>query len=444
MESDSRDPRPPRHAAGSRALLPAAGIPWLYFAFAHGCLLAAFVIVAVQPALPGPFFLHPRMAAVVHLVTLGWITSSIFGAFYFVAPLTMRMPFRPGWADRIAFVCYATGSVAAVAQFWSGDYERVAWAAALVLAAALHVTLRTAAGLPSALGGWPVKLHVALAFANLIAATVFGMAVGLNRVHGWFAWSPLAAAYAHLHIAVVGWATMMFVGLAYRLIPMIVPTAMPRGRSIAASAILIEGGLAVLVNALMSDAAWAAAGGLLIVAGLASFVVHVRLALKDKLPPPASLPRPDWATWQTHVALLWLAVAAILGPVLSFGGTGNWRIAAGWWYGVAGLIGFLAQVIAGMQGRLVPMYAWYGAFEAGGYTPPPVTVHTLASHRLALWNFVVWTAGPPALAAGLAAQSRWLITSASIMMLTGVVLNATQLARTYVRARRSGRSARRA
>ena len=438
MESDSRDAGRPRQAPESRALLPAAGIPWLYFAFAHACLVAAFAIVAVHPALPGPFFLHPRMAAVVHLVTLGWITSSIFGAFYFVAPLTMRMPLRPGWPDRLAFICHALGTVAVVAQFWSGDYQRVAWAAALVLAAALHVTARTAIGLPSALGGWPVKLHVALAFANLIAATVFGMVVGLNRVHGWFTWSPLAAAYAHLHIAVVGWATMMFVGLAYRLIPMIVPTAMPRGRSIAASAILIECGLAALVNALLSGAVWAAAGALLIVAGLASFVVHVRLALKDKLPPPAALPRPDWATWQTHVALLWLAIAAILGPLLSFGGTASWRVAVGWWYGVAGLIGFLAQVIAGMQGRLVPMYAWYGAFEAGGYTPPPVTVHRLASHRLALWTFTVWTAGPPALATGLAAQSPALITAASALMLLGVVVNAAQLARTYFRARPSG------
>jgi hypothetical protein len=131
----------------------------------------------------------------------------------------------------------------------------------------------------------------------------------------------------------------------------------------------------------MSGSAWTPAGALLIVAGLASFVIHVRLALKDKLPPPAALPRPDWATWQTHVALMWLLIAAVLGPVLSFGGTAAWRVAAGWVYGIAGLIGFLGQVIAGMQGRLVPLYAWYGAFEAGGHTPPPVAVHALASHR---------------------------------------------------------------
>jgi hypothetical protein len=420
-------------APTSRTLLPAGGIPWLYFAFAHACLAAAFAILAFHPSLPGPFFLHPRMAALVHLATLGWITGSIFGAFYFVAPLTMRMPLRPDWGDRIAFACYAAGVTIAVWQFWSGDYERMAWAATLAVIAALHVSARVAIGLPSALGGWPVKLHVALAFANLIAASTFGIVVGLNRAHAWFVWPPLASAYAHLHIAVVGWAAMMFVGLAYRLIPMIVPTAMPKGASIAASAILIETGLAVLVNSLMRASAWTTAGALLIVAGLMSFVMHVRLALKKKLPPPAALPRPDWATWQTHVALLWLLLAAVLGPALSFGGPGHWRITAGWWYGVAGLIGFLAQVIAGMQGRLVPMYAWYVAFEAGGHAPPAVAVHALASQRLARLNFIVWTAGIPALAIGLATQRHAVIVAASLTMLAGVLLNATQLARTYVR-----------
>src|SRR5205814_10376490 len=106
--------------------------------------------------------------------------------------------------------------------------------------------------------------------------------LGLDRVHGWFAWSPIAAAYAHLHLAIVGWAAMMFVGLAYRLIPLIVPTAMPTGATMAISAILIESGLAVLVPALMRGSRVTAAGALLIVAGLGAFVVHVRLALKQK------------------------------------------------------------------------------------------------------------------------------------------------------------------
>jgi len=210
------------------------------------------------------------------------------------------MPFAAGWLDRTAFTAFAIGVIGMVAAFWSVQYGTMVWPATLVAAAVLNVAIRTWRGLTAAVVPLPVKLHVALAFGNMIAASVFGMVVGSNRTHGWFTWSPLSSAYAHLHLAVVGWATMMFVGLAYRLIPMIVPTAMPTGRSMALSAVLIESGLIVLVVALMKQSSWQAAGAWLIVAGLSSFVIHVRLAIQRKLPPPAALPRPDWATWQTH------------------------------------------------------------------------------------------------------------------------------------------------
>jgi hypothetical protein len=88
---------------GRRALLPAPEIPLLYFGFAHICLALALAVLAVRPDLPGGFFHHPRMIAVVHLVTLGWISGSILGAFYIVGPLALRLPLRPGKRDRVAF-----------------------------------------------------------------------------------------------------------------------------------------------------------------------------------------------------------------------------------------------------------------------------------------------------------------------------------------------------
>jgi hypothetical protein len=112
-------------AAGSpearRAFLPAAGLPLLYFAFAHICLALALAVLLVRPDLPGGFFHHPRMIAVVHLVTLGWITSSILGACYIVGPLALRLPLRPGWRDRAAFGSFAAGVTGVVCHFWTGE-----------------------------------------------------------------------------------------------------------------------------------------------------------------------------------------------------------------------------------------------------------------------------------------------------------------------------------
>jgi hypothetical protein len=409
-----------------RALVPSAGIPLLYFAFAHACLALACAVVAVNPTLPGAFFLHPRMVAVVHLVTLGWISGSILGSFYIVAPMALRMPFRPGWGDRAAFAGYALGVAGMVSQFWSGDYSRMAMFALFVIAAVLHVSVRAWSGLFVAVAPWPVRLHVALAFANMVTASLFGAAIGANRSAGWFAWSPVGAAYAHLHVAVVGWATMMFVGLAYRLIPMIVPAAMPSGMSLAASAVLIQSGVMVLAWALLHGSSGTAAGALLIVAGLVSFVMHVRRVLRHRLPPPAALPRPDWGTRQTHMALLWLLVAAGLGFYLALPGPGERVVTWGWTYGTAGLIGFLAQVIVGMQGRLLPMHAWYGAFEAAGHKPPARSAHSLVHPGFGRAIFFAWTLGVPALALGLARDVPVLVSAACAVLFAGVVMGGVQ------------------
>ena len=413
-------------ARDRRALVPTAGIPLLYFGFAHACLALALAVLLVRPDLPAGFFHHPRMIAVVHLVTLGWISGSILGAFYIVGPLALRLPLRSGWRDRAAFGSFALGVAGMVAHFWIGEYSGMAWSALMVAAAVLHVAVRAWRGLPASNAPWPVKLHVALAFVNILLASVLGLLVGLNRMYGWLPWAPMSSAFAHAHLAAVGWAVMMVVGLSYRLIPMIVPAEMPKGRGLAVSAVLLEIGILGLTVALIAGSPVAPLPAVIILAGLASFVAQVRQIIKRKRPPPAALPRPDWATWQTHAAFIWLIVAALSGLALVLPIPPAWTITIGWIYGTAGLVGFLAQIVVGIQGRLLPMYGWYRLMERGDMQPPAVSAHSLASHGLAKAIMITWAAGIPMLAIGLAAGILPAIAAGSGVLLAGVALNATQ------------------
>jgi len=410
-----------------RGLLPAGGIPLLYFAFAHLSLALALAVLLVRPDLPAGFFHHPRMIAIVHLVTLGWITSSILGAFYIVGPLALRMPLRPGWRDRAAFGSFAAGASGIVSHFWIGEYSGMAWSAVLVAAAVLHVAVRAWLGLRSSPVPWPVKLHVALAFANMMFASLLGMLIGLNRIYGWFAWSPMSAAFAHAHLAAVGWAVMMVVGLSYRLIPMIVPAEMPNRRTMAVSAVLLEIGTLMLAVMLISGSTWTPVAAAIIIAGIASFVQQVRQIVGRKLPPPPALPRPDWSTWQTHVAFVWLLVTACTGLLLTLPASSTWVIELGWIYGTAGLVGFLAQIVVGIQGRLLPLYGWYRLMESNQMRPPARSAHALPSHRLAKAILVTWTLGVPFLVLGLMSGSHVMIAVSAAVLLAGVWLNATQV-----------------
>ena len=76
-------------SARRAALVPGSRLPLAYFALAHASLAAALVALVASPDLPGGFFYHPRMIALVHLLTIGWISGSILGSFYVVAPLAL-------------------------------------------------------------------------------------------------------------------------------------------------------------------------------------------------------------------------------------------------------------------------------------------------------------------------------------------------------------------
>jgi hypothetical protein len=47
---------------------------------AHVALALAFAAIAIDPRGVSGFFYHARMLAIVHLVKLGWITTSMLGS----------------------------------------------------------------------------------------------------------------------------------------------------------------------------------------------------------------------------------------------------------------------------------------------------------------------------------------------------------------------------
>ena len=403
-----------------RALLPDAALPLTYFVGAHVALALAAGALVLDPALPGAFHYHPRMIAVVHLVTLGWISASILGAFYIVAPLALGMPFAARVSDRVACAAYWIGTLGMVSGFWRADYTQVGiasigviWGLGLVAARAL-IGLRTAR-LP---GG--VSLHVALAFGNVLLAGVIGAVFAAGRTSGLVTVSPMALAGAHAHLAVIGWAVMMIFGVSYRLVPMFLPAAMPVGRGLYTSAVLLEVGALGIAAALLagvSPAPWA----LCVVAAFLAFARQARQILRQRRPRPHEMQGRDWSTWQTHVALLYMIVASGLGIWLALGRAPASVI---WAYGVAGLLGYISQTVVGIQGRLLPLLGWYRAMAQRDGEPPPRSAHRLTSGWATLGILVAWLAAVPLLGAGLMSERPAAIATGAALLLASTVLQA--------------------
>jgi hypothetical protein len=409
--------------------MPARTLPWLYFACAWIFLALAFGAIAWDPRGTAGFFYHARLAGIVHLVTLGWITMSILGALYVVGPIALSIPMPAQRADTAALASVVLGIIGMVSHFWIEEFGGMAWSGLMVAAGILHVGGRVLRGLRRAPIHGAVKLHVGLAFGNIAAAATAGVLLGFDKVHHFLPGFVLANVLAHAHLAAIGWVSMMIVGIAYRMVPMLLPARPPRGKTMYASAILLQVGAVGLFVTLTLQSQWVALFAVTTVAGFAVFVAHVVLMFKSRRRQHVDLPSPNHAIQHVLAALGCLGVAAVLGLILAVADLSEVTLRLALAYGVFGLIGFFAQMIAGVQLRLLPLLAWFtaasGVTDRGSFGSP----HAATSTRLASIAFILWIWGVPALATGFALDAIPLLTAGAVALEAGVIIGAIQAVR---------------
>ena len=408
-------------------------MPLLYFAFAHACLATAMAALALQPRSLLGFFYHPRMLAVVHLVTLGWISASILGSVYVIGPLAFRMPLPARRADYAAFGAFAVGVTGMSSHFWIDSPGGTAWAAGLVSVAMAHVAARGLASLRSAPVPGEARLPMALAFLNMFGAAILGLAAAVHKVTPFARVSQLDLVYAHAHLAAVGWGAMMVVGAGYRMLPMILPAAMPRGAAAYASAVALEIGVGGLAWSFLAEGRGLPVPAVLAVAGLAAFLSRVAWMLRNRRPAPAELRRPDWGTGHALQAMAYLVAACGLGLYLAVAERSETTLALASVYGILGLLGFLSQIVVGVESRILPLFAWLWAFADRAHAELPPSLHGAGVRPLQALIFSCWTVGVPLLAFGLGADRAPALSLGASALFVAVVASLANMAAVLVR-----------
>ncbi len=413
----------------ARSQLPPRLLPILYFGVSHIALAIAFAAVAADPRGVAGFFYHARMLAIVHLVTLGWITASILGSLYLVGPIALRVQFPASWLDYCAFGLVTLGIVGMVAHFWLQEPGGMAWSAVTVSTGILMVGVRVVRQLSKSALPRAVSAHLVLAFANIAGAATLGVLIGFDKVHHFLPGFVLANVFAHAHLAAIGWASMMGVGVAYRLLPMVLPAQMPVGRRLWISAVLLEVGVLGLFTTLLLRSRFVWAFALTIVAGFAMFLSQVVWMVRRPRPRPPGLRTPDPAVLHAGASFASLAIASMLGMWLALAEPSPWALRIAMAYGVFGLVGFLAQLVVGMEGRLLPIFAWYWAFANTNFKGPVPSPHDMAWRPVQELVFVLWLFGVPSLAGGLAFDAVPFARAAAWSLLIATLLDTVNVIR---------------
>lgn len=419
-------------------------LPVSAFALAHLAAAVAFAALILDPEAFLLTHLHPHVLRAVHAFTLGWITLTAVGATWVVGHLALSMRMRATRLDGVAVVALAVGALGVAFHMGDGLWRGVGWSGLAVLMALLWLALRVWHALWRATSPIVIRLHVAAAYANLLLASGLGTAIA-------FAWLPphvphTVALVLHAHVAVVGFATLLAVGVGYRLLPMILPAAPPPAPVMWTSLIALQAGvLSFLVRLFVDSTAVGVSAGAALSVGVLAFLVGVGSMLARRRPPPRDLRRPDPAALLVLQAVVSLLAALVVGLWLA----GRPEPAAGpraTVYGALGLVGFLGQMIAGVGFRLLPWLAWRHAFDAGvgaggsAHLPTPPNAMGWCSAR---WVAVGgWGAGLVLMVSGLGSEAPALLRASGCALVLAVLAGVAHLAVLVRHCRSDARAAR--
>ncbi|MBI2216862.1 MAG: hypothetical protein HYU51_06145 [Candidatus Rokubacteria bacterium] len=412
---------------------PAPILPLAYLVTASSALvLAALGVVVLAPALAGHYY-QPRVLALTHTVTLGWITTTILGASYQLVPLVLV---RTLWSERTAWWTLAAlmaGLVGMVSHFWLGHWSGLAWAAALVLVAvAAHVvnvglTLR-------GLGRWSFTARLlAGALAGLSATAVLGLVLGADKVFHVLGGDLFATLHAHVQLALLGWVLPMVVGVSARVYPMFLQAREPEGRAGSVQlAGLALGVPAVVLGLVTGLRPLVVLGALAVAAAVVGHLVWIGTIVRT-----GRRPAIDWALSFALTGTLFVVPATAVGLALALDVVSGPRFALV--YAVLVLGGWASLTIVGMILKIVPFLVWYlayGPFVGRASVPKLGDVSVPAAERIAYALLVPGMAG---LAFAVGVGSPVLIRLAGLVVLAGTLGFAVALLRMlrHVTARRT-------
>lgn len=414
--------------AGGSALL----LPGEHFAAAL-CFLAAGSVglIWVAPELANGLYLSPHVVAVTHCFTLGWLSTTIFGALYQLLPVVLRVPIRSTWWGHASFWSYAPGVALFAGGLAAGSLPIRHVGVALVAFGIVSLVINVALSLRAAPRRGVVWAAIAVALTFLVSTVGIGLTLLRSLDTGFLAGERVRVLALHFHVAMIGWLLIMVVGISYRLLPMFLlahldTTKLTRNAiaSLAAGVVALAAGLlpqTTALNGRLADVlAWA--GIACIEAGLLFYLEQARRVYKARM-----RPKLDAGLRHVAMALVFMSVSAVLGPVVFYEGSAHSRLGVA--YVTMALLGGLVLLAVGQFYKIVPFLVWISRFRNDLGRRKVPSVGDLYSARVAHCGFLALSLAIVLLVTGETLGALLIVRAGALSFATGVGLFVSQMLR---------------
>lgn len=413
--------------AAARARATSAPLWYLYSAVVALVLFCTGLIALAPEAVDST--LTPHVLALLHLATLGVLTTAIMGALWQLLPVILVVPAPPAWMTRAHYPLWLAGVAVLVAGFWSGWWPALAAGGSLVVLGAVlfaAAMLRTIAVAPRR----PLAAYfVAAGLVYLVLVVLGGLMLAVDLQTGFLGDRLLRVLPAHLLLGFAGWGVGTVMGVSYKLAPMFALAHVRDERPGWLCFGLLNGGLVALALGLLGG--WPPAVGLvpatLIVLAVLVFTADTVRILRSRH--KKTLEPTQW-----H-ALTGLGFLLVCGAATVRAATG----APGWWFdgrtatalGLLFLLGFVAQTIMGYLYKIVPFLVWNRRYAplVGRQRVP--LMRDLIRERAAWLTFWLYNAGLICLLAAVLWERTLIGAAATMVALATWIFGANLLAVLY-------------
>ncbi len=419
VESGAGALRPPP-AGGAVPLVTGARLPLVFIVGGLAALGGAAAWLACTIWNGFPVFFHPEAVAVAHLWLPGFLLSVCLGVSYQMMPVVLGTPLcaRDGWLWTHAGLHFP--GVAALVWGLAGGHYLAAGLGGLAIAVGVVI-----------LGGvaWrsfrasrrrdAVAWSLVFSAAWLLATTMAGVTMALNRRQAFLPLSTLDLLRAHAHLGLAGYFVSLLQGVTFELVPMFTMGKARKPRIAMAGLLATQVGLPILAAGLAWDRRGAAAlGAAVAAAGLAGtgWALAATLATRRRRRLEVGI-----RAFVIGMALLGLGGAGGLG--LALGLTGPERILPGVAaYGLVVIAGGLSLTVLGMLTKILPFLVWMKAYGPRvGREPVPVAT-ALSSRRMERLWLGAQLAGLAGLVIGTAADARGPRVAGGLLLAAGAGL----------------------
>jgi hypothetical protein len=329
---------------------PSLAVPLPFMLTAPWFACAAGLLLAWQGAEALASRWSPTALALTHLMTLGFLAMTMFGAVLQMLPVAAGLQVPA--ARRVAGICWpalAAGTMLLASAFLSGYRLLFALAAPVVVLAMLCFAVAVARALAgrALAGARAMTTAMRLALASLAATAFLGLLLA-GDFAGLLRLPVMPMAGLHASWGLVGWVALLIIGVSFQVIPMFQATPIyPRALTLA-----LPPALALLLAAWsLIGAFWLEAAIAMLLALFAGFTLF-RLARRKR--------GPDVTTWY------WLtSLGCLLGCLLAWAMMDSEDARRPVLMGILFIAGFAASAVNGMLYKIVPFLLWYHLGLAG-------------------------------------------------------------------------------